>query len=192
MRWGAFGRPFRVRMPELGAEASLGLAAGDVVLAEDHEAWGHAFAAERDRLRKSAGCEGLVHIGSTAVPGLPAKPVLDMLLSAPAARHDEIAASLTRCGYVDRGVRGGGGGRLLVRWRGAFRTHNLHLYEPADPEIADQLEFVAALRSDGQARALYAATKLRLVRDPDIDRRGYVEGKGPVVRAILSARRGAR
>jgi len=126
------------------------------------------------------------HIGSTSVPGLIAKPILDIAIRS----NDEkqIAAALIRLGYIDRGVRSG---RLFVRLRdGDIRTHNLHLYPPDDVDCRDQIAFRDVLRRNRSLRDQYATLKQRLVGElGDHGRRQYADQKTDFVRAAISAPR---
>lgn len=122
------------------------------------------------------------HIGSTAVPGLQAKPILDIALRS--TEENRIAAALVELGYVDRGIRSG---RLFIRLReGDVRTHNLHLYHPNDPDCLDQITFRNALRSDQNLRAQYVALKQDLVKNlGDTGRGQYADGKTDFVKSVL-------
>ena len=168
-------------------EASLGLAPGELRLETDHAVWAQAFAEERGRIDSRIAPASLHHTGSTAVPGLPAKPILDMTIIAPSADHDRIAGALVTLGYHDRDRRPGGGGHVLIRTRSGLRTHNLHLFDTSDPEGQDHLDFTAALRANPAARRAYAARKAQLIADPSVSRAAYVVAKGETVAAILRA-----
>ena len=174
-----------------GSERALGLAPGEVRHALDHADWSAAFAGEMRRIG-GVFLPPLLYVGSTAVPGLPAKPILDMLALAPFAEQDDVTARLTQLGYVDRGRRPGGGGRLLVRLRDGLRAHNLHLYDPSAAEVEDQRDFVAALHASREARRRYADRKIVLAAEPAVDRCAYTDGKGATVAAILADWRAGR
>lgn len=126
------------------------------------------------------------HIGSTSVPGLLAKPILDIAIRS----NDEelIAAALIRLGYIDRGIRSG---RLFIRLRdGDIRTHNLHLYQPDDVDCRDQITFRDALRSNSNLRDQYAALKQKLAKELGDQGRGQYAGrKTDFVSAAISAHR---
>ena len=124
------------------------------------------------------------HIGSTAVPGLPAKPILDIAVRADAGDEPRIAEALVGLDYIDRGIRSG---RLFIRLRdGDVRTHNLHLYRPDDPDCRDQIASRNALRADPDLRQRYAALKRDLVDHLGNAGRGrYADGKTNFVQAVI-------
>src|ERR1043166_1250412 len=108
--------------------SSLGLASGTVrVVAYDPE-WPRLFEAEALRLRDAASLSEILfeHTGSTSVPGLAAKPVLDILAGGPATEPlDRYIAGLVDAGYVHRGEQGIPG-REFFR-RGDPRAYHIHL-----------------------------------------------------------------
>ena len=163
---------------------SLGLRQATLQLTSHDPAWSSAFTAEAARIR--AALPDLTfkidHIGSTAVPGLPAKAILDIAMRAEARDWDHIAEALIGLGYIDRGIRSG---RLFVRLRdGDVRTHNLHLYSPQDHDCRDQIAFRDALRTDPDLRDQYARLKQGLVdRLGNAGRGSYADGKTDFVRA---------
>ncbi len=149
-------------------------------------AWPGRFAAEASRLAQLAGLE-VHHIGSTAVPGLAAKPIIDMMalvddldaplaaLTGPAAYRFPVAYNAT---LRDR--------RWLCRPSAAVRTHHLHLV--ADPgELARHLRFRDALRGDARLAREYAELKLALAGELAEDREGYSAGKTAFVRRVEAA-----
>lgn len=165
------------------ASASLGLRQATLTLAPYDPKWAEAFAAEVILIRDALPDVSfeIDHIGSTAVPGLPAKPILDISISADATDVPRIAEALVSLGYIDRGIRSG---RLFIRLRnGDVRTHNLHLYESGDPDYRDQIAFRDALREDPSLRDRYAALKQDLVvRLGDAGRGRYADEKTDFVR----------
>ena len=137
--------------------ASLGLRQATLALAAHDPAWSKLFQVEAALISEAlAGvAHDIDHIGSTAVPNLAAKPILDIALQANA--QTQVAGALVTLGYDDRGMRSG---RLFIRSRdGNVRTHNLHLYLPGDPDCRDQITFRDALRANASLRAAYASVK---------------------------------
>lgn len=162
----------------------LGLPQGTLALGHDTR-WAAVFAALARDLR-AALPEGTAfhHIGSTAVPGLAAKPILDLVAVAPPAQHDAIASILTGRGWIDRGERSG---RLFIRVREGttIRTHNLHLHAPEDREWRDQCAFRDRLRADAALRDAYAAEKARIIA-AGTPRGDYAAAKSDFIRRALS------
>jgi GrpB-like predicted nucleotidyltransferase (UPF0157 family) len=168
---------------------ALGLESKTVRVAAYDSRWPQLFRAEAARLAAAVAAAGLPslifeHVGSTAVPGLAAKPILDLA----AGRASENAATLyvpvfEGAGYVYRG-NGGLPGREFFR-RGELRSHHLHLVELYGDHWRRYLVFRDALRSDAALRDEYAALKGRLaVRFPR-DREAYIEGKTAFVEAVV-------
>ena len=132
----------------------------EVRVVEPDPSWPQQAEAVMDRIRAALGPEvvGLEHVGSTSVPGLPAKPVLDLDLRV-ADPDDESA-------YVP--ALEGIGFRLVVRepwWyrhrllRGRAPAVNLHVFDPDSPESARQRLFRDHLRTHPEDRERYAAAK---------------------------------
>jgi GrpB-like predicted nucleotidyltransferase (UPF0157 family) len=166
--------------------ASLGLRQATLALAPHHPAWAGTFDAEPARIRAALPNMAfeIDHIGSAAVPGLPAKPILDIAMRAGADDEPRIADRLLALGYIDRGHRSG---RLFIRLRdGDARTHNLHLYRADDPDCRNQIALRDALRADPDLRDRYAALKQDLVsRLGDTGRGRYADGKTDFVRTVV-------
>jgi GrpB-like predicted nucleotidyltransferase (UPF0157 family) len=177
--------------------APLGLEAGVVRLVASDPAWPALFAAEAARLRGAlAGAPGsaadgplpiaLEHIGSTAVPGLAAKPVLDLLAGYPGgAPVAPYVRALEAAGYVHRGEQGIPG-REFFR-RGTPRAYHLHLAVMGGAFWREHLAFRDALRDDPVLRDAYAALKWALARRHPRDREAYTEGKTAFVRRAVAA-----
>lgn len=166
----------------------IGLRHGTLAIVPHNPAWAGLFEDECARIHAALPETRLAidHIGSTAVPGLPAKPILDIAVRAEPSDEDRIATALVGLGYVDRGIRSG---RLFIRLRGTdIRTHNLHLYPPDDADCRDQLVFRDALRRDPQLRQRYATLKHDLMDQLGGARIGYAERKTDFVRAVLASR----
>lgn len=114
----------------------LGLESDVVRLVEYDARWPALFAAERQRIQTHCGALPLrlEHIGGTAIPGMCAKPVLDIAAGRPAATAIEVYIdALRRAGYEYRGERGVPG-RDYFR-RGQPRAYHLHLVEIALPPM---------------------------------------------------------
>lgn len=165
---------------------SLGLESGTVRVVPYDPAWPELFAAEAARI--AAALQGLPlgleHMGSTGVPGLAAKPVVDILAGRPpgsaAAPYVE---ALVRAGYAHRGEQGIPG-REFFR-RGDPRAYHLHLAEEGSDPWRTPLAFRDALRADPALAAEYARLKRELAARFPRDREAYIEGKGPFVARVL-------
>ncbi len=172
-------------------EPLLGLRRGWVALADHRAAWSAAFEAERERLTGALGSEGfrVEHIGSTSVPGLPAKPILDIavLVMRPELLPD-LAGTLTSIGYLDRGDQGDDGGHLFAFETSAgLRSIHLHAHLDGDGQWDAYLRFRDALRADSGLRDAYARLKRRLAETMPNDRPGYTAGKAAFIQRVLTS-----
>ncbi|WP_299153687.1 GrpB family protein [uncultured Tateyamaria sp.] len=165
---------------------ALGLRQASLSLTEYDPRWADLFAKEAALIAQALPDVpfDIDHIGSTSVPGLAAKPILDIAMRS--THEEQIATALTKLGYIDRGIRSG---RLFIRLSdGDIRTNNLHLYHPDDAGCRDQIAFRDALRSDPKLRDQYAHLKQKLVDElGDQGRELYAGRKTEFVRAVIDA-----
>lgn len=155
--------------------------------------WPAAFVAEATVLRNllAPWLVGPVeHIGSTAVPGMTSKPVIDIM--APVASLDESRPAIDRvatAGYVHFPYRPD-----VMHWfckpSPAHRTHHLHLVPFGSSLWTARLAFRDALRRHPALAAEYAQLKMELARRHRTDREAYTDGKTEFVDTVL--RRAAR
>ena len=166
---------------------SLGLRRGEVRLALTDPAWPvifHLLTAELlPYLPESV--VAVEHVGSTAVPGLVAKPILDLAIGVRTGADPAVpTAALLKFGFL---LRGDVPGPRLDRNFGLelddrVRSVNAHLVQYRAEEWAAYLAFRDRLRSDPVARDEYARTKITLARDFPGDRASYLDGKSEFVR----------
>jgi GrpB-like predicted nucleotidyltransferase (UPF0157 family) len=161
-----------------------------VVVVNPDEQWPDRFRAVRERVRTALGASALriEHIGSTSVPGLAAKPIIDVLVTVQDV-EDEAAfvPRLEREGFVLR-VREPG--HRMVRT--PARDVHVHLYEPDDEAVSAYLDLRDWLRVDADDRALYERTKRRLAMRTWADTNEYADAKTDVIQAILGRARAWR
>jgi GrpB-like predicted nucleotidyltransferase (UPF0157 family) len=162
-----------------------------VRLSEYDPSWPELFAAQEAEVARllAPWLAGPVeHVGSTSVPGLPAKPVIDML--APVGSFGLAAratlAPLERAGWLDWPDDPERGYRLwLLRPHPERRTHHLQVIQHDDPHARALIAFLDALRSDPRLSGRYAALKLRLAREHAGNRNAYTNAKSEFVAAVL-------
>lgn len=145
--------------------------------------WPVRFAHLRALVQAALGSQALAveHIGSTSVPGLAAKPIVDMLLTVASVEdEDAYVPALVDAGFVLR-VREPG--HRMLRTPG--KDVHLHVYEPTDQAVADYLDLRDSLRESAADRALYAATKRDLAQRAWVDMNDYADAKTEVVQDIL-------
>jgi len=150
--------------------------------------WPECFRAECTLLKTEIGdiTTGIEHVGSTAVPGLPAKPILDIAAAVGlTAVIPDIVLRLAQHGYIDLGF--GEGGYLLVKQSlPDVSTVHLHLVEAADPQWGNYLAFRDALRRNPALRERYSQLKCYLAEKHRDDRESYTAGKHDFIRAALA------
>jgi GrpB-like predicted nucleotidyltransferase (UPF0157 family) len=154
-----------------------------ITVVDYDERWPQRFRDIAERVRQALGdvAVGVEHIGSTSVPGLAAKPIVDVLLTVDdVSKEATYLPALTSAGFMLR-VREPEH-RML---RTPARDVHLHVYEPDRPEVRDYLDLRDWLRIDADDRELYAATKRRLARKQWADMNDYADAKTDVVRDVL-------
>ena len=164
----------------------LGLKYGMVRLVAHDPRWREAFLNERAVLIETlkGNCE-VEHIGSAAVPDLPAKPILDTVGIADSAKLQNCIAHLERVGYTYRGDAGETGGLVFVRAKDDIRTHHLHVVALGGHQWRRYLQLRDLLQRDERARETYAAAKQDLARRFADDRRSYTSAKNEIVDRLL-------
>lgn len=147
--------------------------------------WPAQFVHEAERLRPVFGAEliGLHHIGSTAVPGLKAKPVIDILPEVSDIRRvDALNPAMEMLGYTVRGELGIPGRRFFSRQIGDVRTQHVHVFERGSPEIERHLSFRDYLRAHPAAARRYGELKTELAARFPQDIQAYMDGKDAFIR----------
>jgi len=154
--------------------------------------WPRLFVREADRIRAALGNEALriEHVGSTSVPGLTAKPIVDILLVVPdSADEPRYVPQLEAAGYV-----------LRIRepewfehrmFRGPDTAINLHVFSSGAAETERLLRFRDRLRGDEAARNRYERTKRELAQRTWRHVQDYADAKTAVVGEILDGAEGA-
>lgn len=182
-----------VNMTDLSSR-KLGLKRGTVTLAEYTHQWREAFCEERALLADALAlvpCQ-IEHIGSTSVPGLKAKPLLDIAVgikgSYPLTDCIPIIESI---GYTYRG-EDDEIGYMFVRGPQDNRTHYLHVVRLGDSNWDRWLMFRDYLRANPDARQTYESEKTRLATLFEEDRDSYTSGKSRVIGDLLSKAKDVR
>jgi GrpB-like predicted nucleotidyltransferase (UPF0157 family) len=153
-------------MPRLD-EVSLGLAHNQNRLVSHDPRWPAAFEAERERVALALGSAalGIEHYGSTAIPDMPAKPILDILVGIAELEHWKACHQpLLALGYDYAEHPGVPGHHIFGRGRNSSeRTHLLHVVEFGGESWRSNLAFRDALRGDASLREQYRALKTEAV-----------------------------
>jgi GrpB-like predicted nucleotidyltransferase (UPF0157 family) len=150
-------------------------------------AWPRLFVAEEAKIRAALGAAALLieHVGSTSVPGLAAKPVIDVQLAVrDAADEDAYRSALERAGY-----------RLLIRepewfehrlFKGVTPETNVHVFSAGCAELDRCRSFRDWLRVSPQDVALYARTKQQLALREWAHVQDYADAKQSVIAEIMA------
>ncbi len=165
---------------------------GAVRVVEYRTEWVADFEAERDRLAEvfSGSGAAIEHIGSTAVPGLAAKPIIDVLVGVERLEDAEVRIEPLRAlgyEYVPEYEREIPDRRYFRRPSRRPRTHHLHCVEHGGRLWRRHLAFRDRLRASPEKAAEYGALKRSLASAHPDDRTAYLEGKDPFIRRILGA-----
>lgn len=158
----------------------------DIVIVDYDATWPGKFQTHARQIAEAVrSALRIEHIGSTAVPGLAAKPIIDILLVV----HDSADESTYLPPLVAAGYE------LRVRepefhehrmFRTAERDVHLHVLSGGSPEIARYLAFRDRLRSNADDRRLYESTKRRLAGRSWPDMNAYADAKSVVVEEIIA------
>jgi GrpB-like predicted nucleotidyltransferase (UPF0157 family) len=161
--------------------------AGPVVVLAYDPLWAGLYRGEERRIRGLLGSVALSleHVGSTSVPGLAAKPIIDIdLVVASSADEASYVPPLQSAGYT-----------LVIRepnWhehrmlKGTDPDVNLHVFSPASPETHRHVVFRDWLRAHDDDRDLYGRTKLELASREWVDVRAYTDAKDDVIDQIYA------
>ena len=160
---------------------------GPVMLSEYEPSWPELYAREEERIRAALGDRALLveHVGSTSVPGLPAKPIVDIVLAvADSADEESYVPVLEAAGYV-----------LRIRepewfehrlFKGPDAEIGLHVFSAGCVEIERMLAFRDHLRADDTDRELYLRRKRELAARTWRYVQHYADAKSEVVEEILA------
>ena len=157
-----------------------------VIVTPYQSSWPDAFQQEKEQLETIFGDRLLAvhHIGSTSVPGLSAKPILDILPVVDSLDGIEaFDAAMEQIGYEAKGEFGMSG-RRYYRKGGDNRTHHIHLYADGNPEIMRHVVFRDYLRQQPEEVEAYSTIKERLAHQYPQDISAYIAGKDSFVKTM--------
>ena len=169
--------------------------AEDVIAIEPYDPrWVEQFASEQQAIRKRMDASiplVIEHFGSTAVPGLPAKPIIDILIGASSQHWTAIIETLKGMNYIHWENNPNPDREFLVKGMPPFgvrRTHHVHIGE-IDGPLWEGLLFRDYLREHIEDRKAYADLKERLAGEFPDDREAYTSGKAILVAEIMNRAR---
>ena len=159
------------------------------VTLEDYDpSWPSMFEDEKRHLMAIARewCHGgIEHVGSTAVPGMVAKPVIDVMFGVKSLKESKPAIEvLVESGYEYSPYK-----TEVMHWfckpSDAFRTHHLHLIPFESPLWNERIKFRNLLRSNERVASDYARLKRDLAASHQEDRETYTQEKWPFIQQVL-------
>jgi GrpB-like predicted nucleotidyltransferase (UPF0157 family)/uncharacterized protein YciI len=149
--------------------------------------WETTFNAEAQHISDALGdtLHEIHHIGSTSIPGIVAKPIIDIL---PVVKDiqavDRLTPSLEALGYEAKGEFGMPGRRFFMKQENGKRTFNVHIFEKGHPDVERHLRFRDYMREHPDEAAAYSNLKRDLVKKSPDDVEQYCWGKEDFVKAI--------
>ncbi|HEK9102461.1 GrpB family protein [Bacillus pfraonensis] len=155
-----------------------------VVPYENH--WIEKFQIEEKRLKEAMPEPVKVHhIGSTSVPGLAAKPIVDMIMEVEdIERVDNWNERFEELGYIVKGENGIAGRRFFIHGTEEKRSYHLHVFETGNSEITRHLAFRDYMMAHCEEAESYASLKKDLAEKFTYNGEQYTEGKTDFVRNI--------
>jgi GrpB-like predicted nucleotidyltransferase (UPF0157 family) len=167
----------------------IGVAHGTVELVPYDDRWPALFQSEAALLQ--TGLEGQVgriaHIGSTAIRGMDAKPIIDLMVEVPSLRAPSLFYwSLTRYGYALLAEDQVPDRLFFVKLTQGHPTHHLSACETQSNFWYSHLSFRDRLRADSSLAAEYASLKRQLSKEHSTDRASYTRAKEAFISAVLA------
>lgn len=168
---------------------TIGLKHGTVEVVPYRPEWKQLFEEEKNTILNEIRdfIVDIQHVGSTAVPGLKAKPIIDIAIAIDSkSMIPEISKRLEAIRYIDRGDGGKDGGYLFIKELAPeVRSVNLHVVEIGDLQWKNYLDFRNILQTDKGLRVRYAKSKDELKKKYPDDRKSYTSGKSVFIKKVL-------
>lgn len=171
----------------------LGLEQGVVKLVLYKVGWKHLFEREKSRLQSVIGqyVLDIQHVGSTSIPGMTAKPILDIGIAVENFEEARVCIPpIEQLGYEYRGEFGISRRHYFVK--GVPRTHHIHMNEIGSRDWENQILFRDYLIQHPRLAEEYAVLKMELAQKYPTDRDAYLAGKESFIEGILETARTAK
>lgn len=150
-------------------------------------AWPTMFEEEAHLIKQCLGdnCIAIHHIGSTSIPGLSAKPIIDIIpVVSDIVKVDNVTSEFEKLGYKALGENGMLFRRFFQKGSAAIKTHNVHVFEKDNPEVMRHINFRDWMRTHPDDLEAYSTLKLSLAAKFPDDILKYVMGKDEFVASI--------
>ena len=164
----------------------IGLEEDAVRLTPYDKDWERLFREEKSRLQIAVGLFVLdiQHVGSTSIPGMIAKPIIDIAIAVESFEEAHVCIKpIERLGYRYRGENNIPRRHFFVK--GNPRTYHIHINEIGSCDWNDQISFRDYLRRHHDIASRYAELKLELAQRYPTDRQAYSESKSPFIKHVL-------
>ena len=159
-----------------------------VVGAPHDPRWKNAFTSEAQEIRRVLGqnCLSIHHMGSTAIPGILAKPVIDLLVGVTDLNElDHCSPKMVGLGYEAMGERGIPGRRYFRKdLEPGLRTHNVHAFEEGSTGLDRHIAFRDYMLSHPADAREYSDLKQALAEQLPNDIEGYMDGKDAYMKKL--------
>ena len=160
-----------------------------IELSEYDGTWPTKFEVEKQLLESLIGdylVGGVEHVGSTSVPGMVAKPIVDIMFGVESLQKSKPTIDvLSNSGFCYYPYKPD-----VMHWfckpSPEFRTHHIHLVPYGGELWHERIKFREALRASKRLAEEYAKIKRSLAESNSADREAYTEGKGPFITSVLS------
>ena len=149
--------------------------------------WSKLLKAEADEIAAILGQEVIAihHIGSTAIPNISAKPIIDILVEVHNIEEiDDFNDEIMKLGYQPKGEFGIPGRRFYIKGDDATRTHHIHTFQTGHPRIERYLNFRDYMIAHPQEAQAYSRLKEELAQKFPEDIENYMEGKDGFIKEI--------
>ena len=166
----------------------IGLKRGAVKLLLYNPKWKESFEKEKRRLQKVLGdlVISIEHVGSTSVPGVSAKPIIDIAIVVKSIKSsDKFTKLLQGLGYQYKQDDNVPGRLFFTKGSENKRTHYIHIIELGGKEWKNLILFRDYLLSHKQAVIAYNKLKNKLAEDYSSDRKSYTSGKNDLIGSII-------
>lgn len=148
--------------------------------------WQQAYRQEAETLRTTLGdaVQAIHHIGSTSIPGMRAKPIIDILLEVRTLEPlDKRSEAMVALGYEVMGAYGIEGRRYFRKINDlGVRTHHVHAFDIGSRHIERHLAFRDYLIAHPEIAKEYSALKARLTKSASVSWDAYLDGKDPFIK----------
>ena len=149
--------------------------------------WKKKFEREALRLKQIFGdvSVDIHHIGSTSIPGMRAKPVIDILIEVKDINDVEnLNMEMAKIGYEAKGENGMPARRYFRKEENGIRSHHVHVFQTGNPEIKKHIAFRDYLRSHPDVATEYKQLKEDLAKKYPEDIESYVQGKNDFIKRV--------